>query len=96
MWLRKAELARDLPDLRLFLVGDGLVGCRHRKQAFEQLLPLLLRRNLAELPRHEEILGTAEQPVLVLGDLDDDEGLGFGQLSPCVAADPPSWWFLRR
>jgi mono/diheme cytochrome c family protein len=77
----KAQFAGYLPDLRFFLRSDGIVGRGHRKQAVEQLATLTLGGHGAELPRDEEILGSAEQTVLAFCNRDDEDGLLFRKLA---------------
>ena len=75
----ETQLAGNLPDLRFLLAGDGIVGGRDGEQTIEQLAPLDVARDLLELARDEEVLGAAEQQILALGDLRDEQGLLFRQ-----------------
>ena len=77
--MRNTQLARDLANLRVLLVRDRIVGRGNGEQPLEQLTPLGVGGNLAELPGHEIVLGAPEQPVLVLGDLDHQQRLILGE-----------------
>jgi uncharacterized membrane protein (DUF4010 family) len=75
------ELAGDLADLGFLDARDRVVGRRHREQAVQELLALCMRAVFAELARHEEVLGGAEEVSLGLGDLQRQHRLRARQLA---------------
>src|SRR5690349_13221007 len=81
---RKAELARDLADLRLLGPGDRVVRRGDGEEAVQELPALLARGDLLELAGHEEALGAAGQPVLGLGDLYREHRLFHRQIAQAL------------
>src|SRR5688572_11948453 len=77
----KSELAGNLPDLSLLVARDRFVGRRDREQTIEQFFALGVGRDLTELAGHQEVLRSPEEPMLALGDLNDEDRLRRRQVS---------------
>src|SRR3989442_11404933 len=71
--VRKFQLARDLFDDVIFLGSDVFIGGCDSEETVEERQFLFMGCNTFELPRHEVILRAAEQLVLGLGHLDDND-----------------------
>ena len=75
------EFFADLAGLSFFECVDRLVGRRHRKDAIQQFRALLPGCHLFKSSRHQEVVRSAEQLNLALGNLDDEHGLSVWQMS---------------
>ena len=71
-----AQFARDSRDFVGLGGEDATVGGRDREEALDDGEPFVGGGHLCELSRDEEVVGAAEQPLLVLGHLDNQRRLG--------------------